>query len=109
MRFLKRHSILAGAILLLLAVILTMVLTGRSKEEPSLFERVAILRWSGFLFLCCLAAPASTFSEETVSAQEEMRAVWVPFMSLDMTNEEQGEEAFETNFLPSSSRQNSMA
>ena len=55
MRFLKRHSILAGAILLLLAVILTMVLTGRSKEEPEPFlRRVAILRWSGFLFLCCL-------------------------------------------------------
>ena len=39
MRFLKRHSILAGAILLLLAVILTMVLTGRSKEEPEPFLR----------------------------------------------------------------------
>ena len=27
-----------------------------------------------------------------------MRAVWVPFMSLDMTNEEQGEEAFRNKF-----------
>ena len=38
MRFLKRHSILAGAILLLLAVILTMVLTGRSKAETGAFS-----------------------------------------------------------------------
>lgn len=99
MRFLKRHSILAGAILLLLAVILTMVLTGRSKAEPEPFlsesssSPVSVASSSAVS-----SSPAATFSGETVSPQEEMRAVWVPFMSLDMMEEEQGEEAFRKKY-----------
>ena len=83
-----RHPRLLAAGLLAGAVAITMVagaLHPAKEEEKGPTE-------SGI----SQSESSATEKVETVSADEEMRAVWVPFMSLQ--TEEKGEKAFQENF-----------
>lgn len=137
-RFLRRHSILAGAALLLCAVILTMVFGGGGDRQeavpfltplsssPSSSPAVSSAAGSSSVSAesgtsspagdSSGSSPAVSASEVTsgaassssesaveasasVDTQEEMRGVWVPFMSLDMSAEDsRGEALFREKF-----------
>lgn len=117
-RFLKRHSILAGAALLILAVAVTMLANGGNRgPEPAPFldpvpsssQGAASASSAGTA--SSSGAPSSQAEASAPSssqpaaqavqttAEEEMRAVWVPYMSLDMSkDEDRGEEKFREKF-----------
>ena len=122
LRFLKRHSILAGAALLLCAVVATVLLGGGGEETSVVSQGSAVEESSAS------AASGSNSAQETLSSameqavsseaslvsqgdssavavsvpvetQEEMRGVWVPFMTLDRSKEQdQSEKAFREMF-----------
>ena len=110
LRFLKRHSILAGAALLILAVAVTMLANGGNRgPEPAPFLDPVPSSSQGTA--SSSGAPSSQAEASAPSssqpaaqavqttAEEEMRAVWVPYMSLDMSkDEDRGEEKFREKF-----------
>ena len=122
LRFLKRHSILAGAALLLCAVVATVLLGGGGEEtsvvpQSSAVEESSVSAASGSssMLETLSSAMEQTASSEAslasqgdssavevsvpVETQEEMRGVWVPFMTLDRSKEQdQSEKAFREMF-----------
>lgn len=122
LRFLKRHSILAGAALLLCAVVATVLLGGGGEEtsavpQSSAAEESSVSAASGSSSMqetlssameqtasseASLASQGDSSAVEVsvpVETQEEMRGVWVPFMTLDRSKEQdQSEKAFREMF-----------
>lgn len=84
----NRHGILAGGCILIIAVALTMALNFCSGHQSESTDT--------------LSNPGGTVvpsSQSTADSSEEMRAVWVPYMSLDMSKDsDKSEQAFQNKF-----------
>lgn len=86
----RRHSVLACAAILCLVIVITMVVNLVSRSGTPQKGGTPVSNTSS-----AVSGPPSV----TQASTEEMRAVWVPFMSLDMSREEdKGEKAFQAKF-----------
>jgi uncharacterized lipoprotein YddW (UPF0748 family) len=93
-RLLRRHVILA-CVIILAAVIATTMLVNLSKEQKSVSSSNALQINSE----SPMESAASNSSAVQTSASVEMRAVWVPYLSLNMSNEtDKSEQAFHKKF-----------
>ncbi len=105
----SRHSILACACLLAVAIAITMAINFGHQPENAVGSSTsrANITASNKILSNAPAASAATSSPPAVASAvaantasgDEMRAVWVPFMSLDMSNEsDKSEKAFQKKF-----------
>ena len=108
-RFVRRHGLLAGAVLLLCAVVAATRLCGGGGEESESPSSAASFPSAAVSSAASEPAqpPVSSASSEAelaetgaaISGGEEMRGVWVPFMTLDMSGEsDKSEAAFRKRF-----------
>lgn len=108
-RFVRRHGLLAGAMLLLCAVVAATRLCGGGGEESESPSSATSFPSAAVSSAASEPAqpPASSASSgaepvqtgAAISGGEEMRGVWVPFMTLDMSGEsDKSEAAFRKRF-----------
>ena len=92
-RILRRHSIMLCACILACTVILTLLLKP-ANQQPEEKEPVAVSRQSQGE-----NQAADVFAPNIEERTEEMRGVWVPYMSLSMSGEtDRSEAAFRAKF-----------
>lgn len=94
---LYRHSVVLCICILVAAVAVTMALNfGRSEAAAVPVSAALSVSGEG---ASPRSSPESAVSSAQTAAREEMRAVWVPYLSLDMSREEdKSEQAFRTKF-----------
>ncbi|MCI2192494.1 MAG: family 10 glycosylhydrolase, partial [Oscillospiraceae bacterium] len=104
-----KHTILLGILALVLVVIISMTFGRRNGEVTSSSSRSDSSKSASESLPSSAGTNAGTSSAS--SSTDEMRAVWVPYMTLDMSREsDKSEQAFQKKFdkIVETAKQNGM-